>query len=171
MKLIKKRINPKNKTSIKHKVRQTIDFVFGKKISSENKNVSLRIYVNLDSKNKPYIYIDRLSSIKGKTKLSDVSEVMLKIIDYAKNNNIDLITTNTWIFVKYPLFAKKLGFIPKDIVEHNIFLKKMRMYEVDNIKGIRIPYFIKFTSKKQPDKLRMISFIKLGSFPLFFKKV
>jgi hypothetical protein len=172
--MIKKITYPKIKRSITQKVRKTIDFVFGKNFSSKNKNLSLSIDLKLDSKNKPYIYIDKLSSIKGKTKLSDLTEVMSRISEYAKKQNISLIATNTWIFIKYPLFAQKLGFSPKDIVKYELFLKKLKLYEIDNVRNIKNSHlvrYIEYTSKKQPDKLKKISLNKLGSFPLFIKKI
>jgi hypothetical protein len=176
-----KKVRKNTFKKVKEKVDRFKDHIFSRQVVS--KNAKFKISIERDSKNKKIVYVDKLIVEKGiKITSNQFTELILQVVEFAKKNKAESIKTHTWIFVKYPNIKEKLGFKSTNQKEYNLFLKRLKENGIDNIVDIYGVsygqyylsgnyYYLKYTSKKDPKKIKVIGSSKLGNFPLFEKKI
>lgn len=95
-------------------------------------NFYLKVGINPIKKK---IYIHSLECGKepiNKT-LGEFKKLIFNIIDFAKENKFKEVSTNTWIFAKYPNIGSYFGFIPENkekLKKFNEFLSKKGIHNI-----------------------------------------
>lgn len=103
---------------------------------------------------------------KERATIPQLKNIYYKILKVAKENNVDYISTVTWIFAEHPKLAEELGF---ELVPSSDFVYK-RMLKKYNIKKI-IGFDAVHSSVKAKTNSGKIINVYLPSFPEYVLKI